>query len=643
MLEIINERGEVMEVSDNLSIPVERYNPLFNDSDKFFQDITYPGKAPISPANKAFFSGGHYVDTENSLYEFPVRISVSGFMLFKGVCQFKIGNNAYDFTLKVNFGALASNFKTVKLTDIRTNDSYGSPLVTTAGWEIHMKDTCVNPHKYNYAFLPVFNDGVEYFGEEVSTTTNLWDYANQKFKITPPSGKQIALDYMVFNTPYFKLTYLIKKTIEALGFVATGNFFTTQNDQIYVWNPYNCTLWGQDFSNDGIYLAIQNSAFYAPDAAIGEFFKILREDPRLKLTFSFDLLNATIRVDSFSDIMNDPEHEDISEYIEEITEMEVKSTYGFSITLAPDTQDANFLTNATYLPTARLVVGDGSKAIEVSANSLKYHNADMLKCKRKVTRRKAAVVFSSNTLPLRLIRFTGMREAEPGKFIPHCEPMELSTAHARFYEFIASAKKITSIATVPVSVLSRLDTSKKLQFYYQGVNVPAILEKLAYDMQGKARVKVKIDCYSLLNSAAKTSRVEQVIIPDAESYDGYTVDVLCAFFNTQVTGITTVIPVCIKAGKVLNAQEIKVSTDDKGLGGQKAFLLTNSTEPGDHPPSYELRIKESKPRYAERMGVKYLFAQGDGYWYTTIHETLYNYDQANSLLNGYFGPLWIVF
>ncbi|MBC8053733.1 MAG: hypothetical protein H7Y13_11780 [Sphingobacteriaceae bacterium] len=641
MLEIINERGEVMEVSDDLSIPVERYNPLFNDPDKFFQDITYPGKAPISPANKAFFSNAHYVDAENALYQFPVQISTSGFILFAGICQFKIGNNTYDFVLKVNFGAISQNFKSVKLSDLRTYDSYNVPATSTAAWEAHMKDTCVNPQNYNYAFIPVFNDGVEYFGENISTTTNIWDYANQKFKITPPSGQQIALDYMVFNTPYFKLTYLVKKAIECLGFEATGNFFNATNDQIYVWSPYNCTLWTSDFNT--VYLAVQQSSFYAPDATIGEFFKILREDPRLKLAFSFDLLNATVKVDSFDDIMNDPEYEDISEDVEEITEIEIKSTDGFSITLAPDTQDPNFLLTDKHVATARLVVGNGTKAVEVNANSLKYHNADMVKCNRKVSRARAAVSFPQNKLPLRLMRFTGMREAEPGKFIPHCQAIELSTNDATFYEFIASAKKIGLIATVSVTILSRLDTSKKLRFYYQGVHVPAIMEKLAYDMQGKNRVKVKIECYSLLNSTANTSRIEQVLIPETESFDGYTVDVFCAYFNTEATGITSVTPVCVKAGKVLNAQEIKLSTDSRGLGGQKAFLLTNTAIPGDHPNSYELRISEAQPKFAERLGVKYYFIQSGSYWYTNINETLYNSDSVNSSLKGYFGPLWIVF
>lgn len=40
MITITNTRGEVLELALGTSLSIDQENPLFNDADKFFQDIT---------------------------------------------------------------------------------------------------------------------------------------------------------------------------------------------------------------------------------------------------------------------------------------------------------------------------------------------------------------------------------------------------------------------------------------------------------------------------------------------------------------------------------------------------------------------------------------------------------------------------
>ena len=155
MLEIINQKGQVLQLSEEVNIPVERNNMLFNDGDKLMQDVVYASDAPLSAANKLFIKNGHLVDADNEVYILKVQAFTQAQVLFEANLVYTIKGNKINFTLKPNFAGLAAKVAGSSLNQIDFADQ--EEYLTATAIATLMKNTCLNPDAYGFIFVPLWN------------------------------------------------------------------------------------------------------------------------------------------------------------------------------------------------------------------------------------------------------------------------------------------------------------------------------------------------------------------------------------------------------------------------------------------------------------------------------------------------------
>lgn len=648
-----------MEYSSAIGIPVERNNPLFNDADKFFQDIVYPGKAPLSPRNKAFFKNGQLVDAPNSAYEFNVQVKVRGFHLLSGTLSYKVADEAYDFTLKVNYGAVAKKAQTTRLPEIRSNDSY-LPTLTEAQWKTHLKDTCQNPQNYHYAFFPVKNN-YQVAPYANYGYTNYYDFASQSFPLKAPADgvHDEGFNWTTSNTPFFKLTYIVKKVIEYLGFQADGSFFNADNDKLYIYNRYDVNRGIGGAAPIAPSMNIYSSMTFMPNITIADFFKLLRL--RLRASFSFNLENTTVLVDNIEESLSRKKVIDIDQFIESVTEIESAKKKGYTVTLKPDPENPLYSIGGKSYPTNRLVIAEGGEEIEIDCGTLKQTESG------PTTNQELRIMWppqqnndftTSNTWPLLLLKYNGMQPKQVGpvnSFYPTAEAFDLTLKDSVYFEFLNNAKKLSITANIPPAELKKVNNHNGVIVFTskEGAKTPALIEKMNYDLANKSLLKVKMNVLTLeLNEYP--ARVELLAATGQSPISTNTMDLYKIYFDPSKHNFTKVQPEYVIPGMTTSCDTIDVPTDSGGAGGQIG-LVTRIGGPYA-TNGYQVRVREAQPQYAERFGVKYYFTKAANYWYTNIPYPLsMGFFAANGLNpaltvpqqqvnNGLaFEHLWIVF
>lgn len=157
MIRIVNDRGDVMELAKGQVITYEKNNPLFNDADTFFQDISYPALAPISPNNDVFFQFGRLIERDTKYYTIPATFFADEILLAAGNVKFRIGPDGYEINLQPNLTAVNYLIKNVYLPDVKTSDGDFTSATNPTDFNALMLDTVVNPDKHNYIFVPILN------------------------------------------------------------------------------------------------------------------------------------------------------------------------------------------------------------------------------------------------------------------------------------------------------------------------------------------------------------------------------------------------------------------------------------------------------------------------------------------------------
>jgi hypothetical protein len=456
MIQIINEYNLVLELDSSSSIPVERKLPLLSDSDNFLQDVTYSSKAGLTDNNKLFIQSGHLVDAKLKVYEFPVRVVVMGEPFFAGIFSYKMESEKISFMLKINFGAVATKLEKTLIREILTEDINRS-AGTNAAWETLMKDTCVNPQNYPYAFFPVYNE--RWYNETDQPNypwMNAWDHAAQKFVVNVSgSGGFITSTLQV---PFFKLSYLLKQLFNYLGFSLQGELLQdTDFNSIYV------------YTRRGIKARAINGCFsYLPDKLTGKkFLKDIGE--RLNVNFRWDVLNKQVTMESLVTELLKTSYIDLTEYVENISELSANEKSGYTVTLKPDTTDeaSNMAipeaTEKVFLPAFSLIVGDGENKVELDVSTL----ASKQMVGYVVPEAKQTIFVNQPDLqewPIRLMKFTGMKSLGGLVVAPEALPYELSAENATFYRFLSDSKKAIINANVPSGLLAKLKTMGKIAF-----------------------------------------------------------------------------------------------------------------------------------------------------------------------------------
>lgn len=628
MFQIINRAGLIADLYPKTSITVERNNPLFNDNDKFFEDITYGFSVPDTEHNREFFGSGHLIEAENMVYEQDIQTVYSGGPFYAGKIAYSYTSGEFSALIKVNFGALASKVN-VKMSEIFTGDSV--PGYYNGAY---MKTVCQNPLLYPYSFFPVYNEG---WDESKGTThflVNPWDHASQSFSVI---GSMERGDTTA-SCPYWKLKHYIVKVMQYLGFICAGTWMDDpESEKIYVYGRY------APFT-----LSIYDSTVFLPKKlTISEFFKLIRE--RFGIAFSFNLLEGVVSVQSGNSILASTEVIDISRYISEINEINVPEEDGFTITLVADDQDELFKdpvnkSEDVYIPTNRMIIGSGETEVEIKSSTLKSKTVDdysMPATKQIVFR------FPEDDIPeypLRFMRYAGMKNVAGGKVFPQAEPMELNASDAKWYRFKNDTKPLKITASIPAHELLKIDGSKKIGITSkENAYKEAIVEKITFNIENNddEYIETTFDCHTVVTNLKTPVTIEPVTTVLA---DGYRLPRFKAYYDLNETGLdhididiyyeketsdTGTDPghVRIDSGTVLK------STDKWGVGGTtvnfpKVFAIRGSV--------VEVRVKTGTPKYAITAGTKVYFTHRDDYWHAALVGT-------NGAGTSDGRPIWIVF
>jgi GH35 family endo-1,4-beta-xylanase len=621
MLQLINSLSQTADIYTDTSITIERNNPLFNEEDQLFADITYGFKLPLTANNREFIKNGHLIEAGNDVYEQSAQLFVDGTPFHAGLLTYKISNQDIDAVLKVNFGAIAEKTKAVKISEIYTGDALYAPYTKDL-----MNAACNNPEDYPYSFFPVYNEAWNTNELETDFVVNHWDHANQTFNIT---------DYSKATCPWFKLKYLLIKTMEYLGFEVDGDYLTDPaSEEVFVYTRL-------------ISAPYLNGCFtYLPqDLTVYDFLRLVKE--RFRISCNFDMVTGKVNIQSPHAALNTSDVQDVREYVTSIDEISISEAKGYSIILKPDEGDELFIDQTStadetiYSPTNRLIIGNREKEIEMESSTLKTR----VLTDYTMPATKQDLYFTSNkssTFPLRFLKYQGMQSVAGGKVFPQGMPLELSLDDATWYKFLNESKVIKLKINMPAYELARLKVYQRIAFLSeQGNYTIALLEKLSYNLTSanSCYINASIQCRAMVNAYSSDAQVIEYSVFEEQEDDDPT-GLILPSYKAYFEGTTLpYIDVEIRYSRNVSSpkrsdsvkftERILTSTDRFGTGGSvvttRLVLMDNC----------ELRVLTGTPKYMIYGGVKFDFTQGAGYSYINMY-TLPRY--------GYDGqPVWIIF
>jgi hypothetical protein len=641
MLEIINPKGLVMDLPANYSVTIEKFNPLFNDAEKFFQDTSYPGSAPMSPGNKIFFNNAHLLETPNASYEQSVFVNLDGIALFEALCVYKVNEEQFEFTLKPNYAAVAKQLDAGYLTELHTNDADYSAQ-TVAEFKSLMLNTCKNPQNYPFIFFPLYNnkfwsapDYAPPAGQH--DIVNNFNYETQSFEIF---DQTTVGNYA--EVPFFKLSHVIGKVIESLGFNPSGNFFTDPDENsIYVYTRRA----GNYFAP---YRVVLPSSAYMPSMLIKDFLTETRQ--RIHLAFDFDLANRSCQIQSFKSLVNSPIALDLTRYIEAVTDIAVPEKKGYTVYLKPDDQDelTSYETadETKPRPDERLVIGNGEQEVPLDCGTLKSNvlligdavtgKVVMAKQPFRNVNFKSWTNFedidpanplSFNNWQLRLIRYDGFNEVKDSKCWPASSPFNLATRDIQWYQFLNDCKQAVLRINIPPVILGQLKLTSKYSFTTrEGNYTEFIIEKMDYTVSSRSTELMAVDVYikTLNNQATTKAVIEPWPEPVEHTGDLLPIGLLIkSYFNEELHGITSLqMQIINQSGTAYtyHVDPITQPTDKNGIGGSGSYLQQDGYLKNAFVNSFdaEIRITQGKPRFLDYMGRRYEFTAAAGYFYTRV-------------------------
>jgi len=616
MLEIINSKGLVMDFADG-NIPVEKNNALFNPSGQLLMDVSYSGSAPFTPGNKLFFQFGHLVSASNQAYELEVKLLVNNNFFFAGTLSYRVLKNNFSFTLKQNFASVANKAAITDVVDIRINDALLNTL-STAAFEAYMKDTCVNPDNYPLAYFPVYNPlanreskGYDY--------VNFWSVNSQKFFAQNPAAFPATRINYVLGF-YYRLNYIIEKIIKYLGFKAEGSIFTDpkfKKKYIFINHPNTGNVGG---NKDRV-----NSLFYmVRDEKVGEFLKKIRD--RYHLSFSFNYETKIVKIDTFKFLLKQSKVFDISEFVEEISEIEIVNNKGYNVNLKPDADDAFFSVatdadNTQSLPTNYLKVAEADQNLELNISTLKPHVVGLsksVKFKKEVYHDFTGNDFKLETIT-RVVNFNGMVNIGGTDVWPESEPDELGPDDLLYYTWSTQAKRLRVVATLPSYLLSQITENDRVAFISkEGEYGTYLIEKNAFDLNNNAS---RIKCEFSVIANDRVNRKASIEVPTVTA--GFFLTYLLCQFNQALFN-----KIDIQVYAILDGVSSKIfehsftrSCDTFGTLGERASVNL----PTDRPvrQTYELRVLTGQPRYYEQNGNKTNFTFNGTYSFAPLNGVFY--------------------
>lgn len=511
MIEIINERNQVLDLDASFGLTIERNNPLFLRDDEFFQDITYPGKTPLTDNNKLFIGSGHLAERTIYNYELPVNVFIDNVPFFSGTFAYDIQNGDINFVLKVGYGDIAEKCEMTYLHDL----DYGGNIQVPYAQK---QDSLIHPENYPFAYFPIRHE-TEWV-EERNVAGEPASYFTNSFTVKEPTLRRWqALDPNgTRHIAHFKLVFVLSEVCEFLGLSPTGNFFT---------DPYINTLYMQNLQFTRAPRTYAKNA--VPHISIADFFKALKG--RFRVNISFDLLNNQAVFSAPNTLLAESHYIDISKYVTSIEKILTPERFAF--TVKADQQ------NTEYNPPNFIQVKDPAAAdlpeeeVLVSISTLPLQTNSTYGWKTPVSTLpfltgRAIDPTSDQVLwrtpydsarheAIRLLRYTGLQDIATDHPFPLAEPVEFRLSDGEWYAFLNDAKIIQLRALIPNHILSRTTPFVKVGFITeQNLFMVGVIKKMEYTLASSTRglIDVTFEIRSRMEHLSEVTLVENELVPE---------------------------------------------------------------------------------------------------------------------------------
>lgn len=514
MIEIINEKGLILDLSDSFKLTIERNNPLFLKEYEFFQDITYPGKAPLTDNNKIFISLGHLIETTVYNYELPVSVFIDGTNFFSGNLAYSIQSGEISFVLKFGYAAVADLCDTTMMYEI----NYGENISVVYA---NKQDSITNPDSWPFAYFPSYHntekvEEYEELGQPVEYFSNPYNYIDQvKYQFTsvdPEPWRDIS---------HFKLNYVLKIVLQSIGFEPTGSFFSSDyTKDFYI---YNLQYAREIFTLD----ETTNAQYCVPHISITEFLKFLRD--RFRVNITFDHLRKIATIEEPNSLLQSTSYIDISNYVSSVKAVDTSTRLIYKIEAKKADND--------YNPPNHIEVVDvnapyklAEEGIEIPISTLpvvKHLTYDYYYPITHMPYLTGRPIGSTPLPPPRerrwlppynearhstllLMNYPGLTLIEPGKYFPTAYPVEFNENDGNWFAFMNDSKVIKITASIPTHLLSQLDTNQKIGFISEeNFFLVGIIEKVEYTLENNSKDLIETE-FLVRALLEKKSKVELV-------------------------------------------------------------------------------------------------------------------------------------
>lgn len=294
MIEIQNERGQLLNLYKDTTIENELNSWLLSEDDSLPGSYSLPFRFPIT-GNESFLGHKHRPEA-GGFSGISVTLSVNGLPMGAAVLRFRVNNQDGDGILFFDGGEVAAKLKSKFIYDAVYNSSY-----VLCGTHADLPDAMlrtVDPltNPWPFVFFPVLNE--EFCDPTYENPA--FNYSHQKYI---NSWETLFVSKFVADTvstigrpivPFFYLTWVIREVCSYLGFRAEGPWLELPEVKALV--MYNEVA----MDTSGLFASFTAFArYHVWPMKISDFFKLLRDD--MGVGVYFDQTRGVINFHAFVD------------------------------------------------------------------------------------------------------------------------------------------------------------------------------------------------------------------------------------------------------------------------------------------------------------------------------------------------------
>lgn len=570
--EIIGD-GITLDVADSAKLVIEFVATTFNDSNLLAGSYSYPVTFPFTPKNVGYFNHSQHLENREARVRRNVIIRLFGIAWKNAVLEYDISSKGYEGSLTIDNGAVASQLRDKKISDVFTKNEKGK--ITFSSIDLGIDATQVTSHMLDsnlpeygrYFCWPTFiNPMITGENNDLVETAKVNDFNNMAEVIDAQ-----------FYSPMFNHVWILKEVCNWLGFSAEGSYL----DDPFIGSMviYNTgTRTGEDWK-------VQKKvrpAQHLPGISISDYIKAIRNDHRAMVYF--DALTKTAHFELSSVILESNNRLDLGNRQVEDS-LSIKRQSESSFRLITKTDDSDELYKELQFEKSVIVGYDleNSKEQELfigkpfMRKGMLYNLPDVRVPVVKQTGNvysdsyrenqgiyNGANVFNKNSYAIRFLSYKGIQNIDPaGEFnIPYATSDHYGNLGLRYtqsldqggasglinqftlpyYQFYCLSEQVTFMAEMDVMQFFSVQPLQKIMLTDRNkVKVEALLDKVVFEPKSSGRsISGKITCYPNYNIIGGAQNINVVVgeseisEPDGTIYAKLFVKMVSADFTTGV-------------------------------------------------------------------------------------------------------------